>query len=417
MKIAIISVSKKGYELSLLLKEHLDKDSTIINTDIYYKDVKNTFKLLFYEYDAIIAIMASGILIRSIAPLIKSKVSDPAILNIDENANFVISTLSGHLGGANKLTSKVADMLNATEVITTATDVNKKLGVDVIAKDLYLTVKNPKEIVYFNKAILNNEEIMFRVNSKENYDFLFDYLNDNTLEIDVSIEFTSSINTDEIHVLYKNHKLIMKIEDIVVGIGCKRGKSKEDILIGLNKALDDLNISKNRLSKLASGEIKKNEKGILDLSKMLNIPVNFVEMDKNAAPNGEDAQKVRVDFGANYSVFTYDEENHEYLKNFKDSPHMDGISKEQLKFENVIVLETEIKPYPGDEVIKYVDWEGGENAKGYYISEGKMVPITWSKASMYDPLKFFDANGNELQLNRGKSYIAFTYAGNCKVEG
>lgn len=143
---------------------------------------------------------------------------------------------------------------------------------------------------------------------------------------------------------------------------------------------------------------------------------NFVEMDKNAAPNGEDAQKVRVDFGANYSVFTYDEENHEYLKNFKDSPHMDGISKEQLKFENVIVLETEIKPYPGDEVIKYVDWEGGENAKGYYISEGKMVPITWSKAGMYDPLKFFDANGNELQLNRGKSYIAFTYAGNCKVE-
>lgn len=144
---------------------------------------------------------------------------------------------------------------------------------------------------------------------------------------------------------------------------------------------------------------------------------NFVEMDKNAAPNGEDVQKVRVDFGANYSVFTYDEENHEYLKSFKDSPHMDGISKEQLKFENVIVLETEIKPYPGDEVIKYVDWEGGENAKGYYISEGKMVPITWSKAGMYDPLKFFDANGNELQLNRGKSYIAFTYAGNCKVEG
>ena len=96
---------------------------------------------------------------------------------------------------------------------------------------------------------------------------------------------------------------------------------------------------------------------------------------------------------------------------------MDGVSKEQLKFENVIVLETEIKPYPGDEVIKYVNWEGGENAKGYYISEGKMVPITWSKAGMYDPLKFFDVNGNELQLNRGKSYIAFTYAGNCKVEG
>lgn len=280
MKIAIISVSKKGHDLSLVLKKQLDKDSTIIATDIFYKDVKNTFKLLFYEYDAIIAIMASGILIRSIAPLIKSKTTDPAILNIDEEANFVISTLSGHLGGANKLTSKVSNILDATDVITTATDVNKKLGVDVLAKDLYLRIKNPSEILYFNKAILEDEEILFKVSSKGNYDFLFDYLNNNTLEIDVSIEFTSSINTDEIHLFYKDHKLVMKIEDIVVGIGCKRGKPMEDILIGLNKALDDLNISKNRLSKLSSAEIKKDEQGILDLSKNLNIPVNFVSMDK-----------------------------------------------------------------------------------------------------------------------------------------
>ena len=280
MKIAIISLSKKGHDLSLRLKKQLDKDSTIISTDIFYKDVKNTFKLLFYEYDAIIPIMASGILIRSIAPLIKSKTTDPAILNIDENGNFVISTLSGHLGGANKLTSKVANLLGACEVITTATDVNKKLGVDVLAKDLYLSIENPSEILYFNKAILNNEEILFKVNSQGNYDFLFDYLNNNTLEINVSTEFTSSINTDEIHFFYKNHKLIMKIEDIVVGIGCKKDKSIDDILMGLNMALDDLNISKNRLSNLTSAEIKKNEQGILDLSKHLNIPLDFVSMDK-----------------------------------------------------------------------------------------------------------------------------------------
>ena len=106
MRIAIISVSKKGYELSLNLKEILDSDSTILKTDIYHKDVRKYFPMLFSEYDAIIAIMASGILIRSIAPLIESKVSDPAIINIDDNANFVISTLSGHLGGANALANK-----------------------------------------------------------------------------------------------------------------------------------------------------------------------------------------------------------------------------------------------------------------------------------------------------------------------
>ena len=96
MKIAIISVSKKGYELSLSLKEKLDLDSTVIKTDSYHKNVKKYFPILFYEYDAIIAIMASGILIRSIAPLIESKATDPAVLNIDDNGNFVISMLSGH---------------------------------------------------------------------------------------------------------------------------------------------------------------------------------------------------------------------------------------------------------------------------------------------------------------------------------
>ena len=107
MKIAIISVSDKGQKLALNLKEQLDDDSTVLKTDIYHKNVKKHFPYLFYEYDAIIAIMASGILIRTIAPLIESKVTDPAILNIDDNGNFVISTLSGHLGGANKLTKKL----------------------------------------------------------------------------------------------------------------------------------------------------------------------------------------------------------------------------------------------------------------------------------------------------------------------
>ena len=90
MKIALISVSNKGYDLSLKLKEKLDEDSTIIKTDIYHKNVKRHFPVLISEYDAIIAIMASGILIRTIAPLIESKVSDPAVLNSDENGNFVI---------------------------------------------------------------------------------------------------------------------------------------------------------------------------------------------------------------------------------------------------------------------------------------------------------------------------------------
>ena len=155
--------------------------------------MKKTFNLLFNEYDAIIAIMASGILIRSISHLIESKTTDPAVLNIDDKGNFVISMLSGHLGGANKLTLKISKLINATPVITTSTDVNKKLGIDVLARDLYLSIDNTKEILYFNKSILEGKEVSFTVNSNGKYDYLFDYLNNNTLEMDVSIYFSSRI--------------------------------------------------------------------------------------------------------------------------------------------------------------------------------------------------------------------------------
>lgn len=291
MKIAIISVSKKGQELAFDLKNKLDSDSTIIKCDLYHKNVKECFPILFYEYDAIIAVMASGILIRSVAPLVESKVTDPAVINIDDNGQFVISALSGHLGGANELAGKVAGLIDATPVITTSTDVNKKLGIDVLAKDLYLSIDNTKEILHFNKAILEGREISLTVNPDMNFDYLFDYLNNVTLEINVSIEYSPKVNTDEIHVSFDEHELTLKERKIVVGIGCRRGKECRFIYDGLKKSLNDLKISHSRVNLLASAEIKKDEKGILELSEKLNIPVEFVEIDKLKLFESSDVSK------------------------------------------------------------------------------------------------------------------------------
>lgn len=291
MKIAIISVSKKGRKLAFDLKDKLDLDSTIIKCDLYHKNVKKCFPILFYEYDAIIAVMASGILIRSIAPLVESKVTDPAVINIDDNGKFVISALSGHLGGANELAGKVAGLIDATPVITTSTDVNKKLGIDVLAKDLYLSIDNTKEILHFNKAILEGREITLTVNPDMNFDYLFDYLNNVTLEINVSIEYSPKVDTDEIHVSFDEHELTLKERKIVVGIGCRRGKECRFIYDGLKKSLNDLKISHSRVNLLASAEIKKDEKGILELSEKLNIPVEFVEIDKLKLFESSDVSK------------------------------------------------------------------------------------------------------------------------------
>ena len=85
---------------------------------------------------------------------------------------------------------------------------------------------------------------------------------------------------DEILVSLDDHELILKERKIVVGIGCRRGKECKYIYEGLIKSIKDLNIEKSRINMLASAEIKKDEEGILELSNKLNIPVNFVELDK-----------------------------------------------------------------------------------------------------------------------------------------
>lgn len=291
MKIAIISVSDKGQELGMDLKDKLDSDSTIIRCDLYHKNVKKYFPILFQEYDAIIAVMASGILIRSIASLIESKVTDPAVINIDDNGKFVISTLSGHLGGANELTKKISDLISATPVITTSTDVNRKLGIDVLARDLYLSIDNPKEILFFNKSILEDREISLTVNPNKNFEYLFEYLGNNDLEINVSIYYSSKINMDEILVSLDEHEIILKEKKIVVGIGCRRDKEYEKIHEGFIKSLEDLNLLPSRVNLLASAEIKKDERGILELSENLDIPVEFVEMDKLKLFESNDVSK------------------------------------------------------------------------------------------------------------------------------
>lgn len=298
MKVAIVSVSDKGKKLAVTIKEKLDNDSTIIKADVFHKNVKKYLKIAFYEYDAIIAVMASGILIRSIAPYIESKTSDPAILNIDDNGNFVISTLSGHLGGANSLTNKIAALIGATPVITTSSDINNRLGIDVLARDLYLSIDRPKEILFFNKAIIEGHEITLTSKSKKEY--LIEYLKNNTLEIDVCFNYSEDLDEDEIRVSLDNHELTLKERKMVVGIGCRRGKECEKIYEGLKKSFSDLNIDKSRVNQFASAEIKKDEKGILELSEKLNVPVNFVELEKLKLFDSNDVQKsefVKSKFG------------------------------------------------------------------------------------------------------------------------
>jgi len=118
----------KGYDIDVFTLKKYDVENTI-----QIEDFTANINEKFSRYDGHIFIMASGIVIRKIAGLIGTKDKDPAVLLIDEGKHFVISLLSGHLGGANELTYLLAGTLNLIPVITTSSDVTGKIAVDTIS--------------------------------------------------------------------------------------------------------------------------------------------------------------------------------------------------------------------------------------------------------------------------------------------
>ncbi|KZX14619.1 cobalamin biosynthesis protein CbiG [Methanobrevibacter cuticularis] len=298
MKIAILSVSKKGKELSSKIKTLLEDDPTIMDVKTVHKNIKTHINHIFNEYDAIIGIMATGILIRSICSKLQDKYSDPAILSMDDNGKYVISLLSGHLGGANELSKKIAKLLDIQEIITTATDINGKIGIDTLANKYHWRIKNPKDILIFNKAILEDEKVYLLLNnlnnsqsSVNNYiDDLNNYLKNNTLEIldlknnDNTIENIDKLAlnnvSDEIIAIFNDNLLFLNQKKIVVGIGARAGISKEKVMIAIEKVMDTLNLPIERIDYLATVEMKKNEKGIIEASKTFNKPLKIVNTDE-----------------------------------------------------------------------------------------------------------------------------------------
>lgn len=148
MKLAFWTVTRGAGEIAKeyaeILTSHFEEGEIVVYTlgkfsiidTIQIKDFTMELEKEFQNYDTHIFLMASGIVIRKIAPLIKSKDTDPAVLLIDEGKHFVVSLLSGHLGGANEMTYRLSEVLNLIPVISTSSDVTGKIAVDTISQKL-----------------------------------------------------------------------------------------------------------------------------------------------------------------------------------------------------------------------------------------------------------------------------------------
>lgn len=143
----------------------------------------------------------------------------------------------------------------------------------------------------------------------------------------------------------------------------------------------------------------------------------FNGLEEQLKAGEDDCTKVDIDFGAQTATLTYDEATKTYKKENCGEPQIDGKTGNQLSFTNVFVLETSISVR--DEIgHKQLDWDGGMDSVGYYISNGGIQKIHWAKEdnNEWSRLRFYDESGNEISINRGKSYIALNYANQATFE-
>ncbi len=240
----------------------------------------------FHRYRRHVFVMATGIVVRVTAPLLRGKTMDPAVVVVDDTGRFAVSLLSGHIGGANRLAVEIAAVLNATPVITTATDANRLPAVDVIAAEKNLSVENPSAIRFINAAILLKQPIrcfdpMGVLESSPLTPHLIPWAEtapkDSTLPGVIVSDETGAI-------LPKT--LVLRPKTLAVGAGCNRGTPFEEIRELLLSLLTRRRLSIKSLRALGTIDVKRNEPGIAALAAALHLPLRFFSKTELGAVEG-----------------------------------------------------------------------------------------------------------------------------------
>ncbi|MCM1226355.1 MAG: cobalt-precorrin 5A hydrolase [Clostridium sp.] len=286
MRSAIISVTKNGTAISEKIAFSLKNDHECIQYAFGKYANENTVSFaklgslvsdIFSKYDALVFICACGIAVRTIAPFVCSKLTDPAVIVIDEQGKFAVSLLSGHIGKANALTQKIADISGAIPVITTATDIGKKFSPDsfALANDLHICETDmAKEIA---AAVLNNEKI--GIYSDYPIENLPECFSENSeIGISISENFSNSPFKKTLHLVPKN---------IVMGIGCKRNTDADKLEDFILKNLEKYNIPIWRVRSINTIDLKKYEAAICEFAEKYDIPLKTFSADELTAVDGD----------------------------------------------------------------------------------------------------------------------------------
>ncbi len=283
MKATVFSFTRKGARLSTKIKEVLEQQG--YNVDCYalkefsaestlLKSIEPNLSTIvgkaFLDSSLLVFIGASGIAVRSIAPYIRDKQNDPAVICIDEQGTYIIPLLSGHIGGANRITKNIALKVNAKRVITTATDINGLIAIDEWANRNNVVISDMSIAKKVSAYLVDGQNVGFASDFEISGQIPEQFVVNSNWDCDVGI----NISLDESKKPFKTTlNLIPRIA--FLGIGCRKGTSPEAIEELVLEILEKKNISIKALTGVASIDLKKEEKGLQEFSSKYGLPSVF----------------------------------------------------------------------------------------------------------------------------------------------
>lgn len=236
-----------------------------------HKSVCADMEELFHANAALIFVCACGIAVRDIAPYVKNKTVDPAVIVIDECANFVIPILSGHIGGANRLAESLAKELGARAAVTTATDINGRFSVDEWAAGQGLAIVSLSAAKAVSAAILVSDvAISAECVLPEILPSGLAAAEEGDCGIYIGIRKKTPYRTT----------LRLVPRAVTLGIGCRRGTSQTAVEAAVEDALEAEGIDRRAVAGLASVDVKADEEGLLAYAKACGLPIQFYSAEE-----------------------------------------------------------------------------------------------------------------------------------------
>lgn len=307
MNAIIFSFTRNGARISLQLQKYLDSCGfkTGIFTTRRYRDVdpalreispslQEMCKEAFSRCRLLIFIGATGIAIRSIAPYIRSKTRDPAVLSIDEQGKFVIPLLSGHIGGANSLATGIAAVLKAVPVITTATDVNELFAVDEWAARHNMSIFNMDAAKTFASYLVDCKKVGVKSDFPIKGALPKGLILAEEGPVGMAISLRKTVQPFV-------ETVVLRPRILHLGIGCRRGTPMDKIEEMVIQELKKLKVTLSVVKGIASIDVKKDEQGLLAFADVSVLPVRFYSsaelnaVEGDFTPSAFVAQTVGVD--------------------------------------------------------------------------------------------------------------------------